>query len=87
MSIRRSADSLKVAMTNVRPVSLSSKRLVKDWLALICADTIRSLRTNWSRMENKAVVQPVSLLQVSVGWRYDHPTEQGANSWRRRRAS
>jgi hypothetical protein len=38
-------------------------------------------------MENKAVVLFVSLLQVSIGWSYDHPTEQGANSWRRKRAS
>jgi hypothetical protein len=51
-----------------------SKRIVKNWLALICAIPIRSLRTKWSRMENKAVVLFVSLLQVSIGWSYDHPT-------------
>src|SRR4051794_32026496 len=33
-----------------------SKRGVKNWLALICTIPIRSLRTKWSRMENKAVV-------------------------------
>jgi hypothetical protein len=31
-----------------------SKRVVKDWLALICAIPIRSLRTKWSRMKNEA---------------------------------
>jgi hypothetical protein len=64
-----------------------SKHVVKNWLGLICADTIRSLRTKWSRMENKAVVQLVSLLLVSIGWRYDRPAEQGANPWQRKRAS
>jgi hypothetical protein len=38
-------------------------------------------------MENKAVVLLVSLLQVRIGWGYDHPTEPGANPWRRKRAS
>ncbi|MCA6113587.1 hypothetical protein J6524_01400 [Bradyrhizobium sp. WSM 1738] len=87
MSIRRSTDSHVVATANVRFVSLSGKRIVKDWLALICTDMIRSLRTKWSRMENKAVVLLVSLLQVRFGWRYDQRAEQGANSWRRKRAS
>src|SRR5437016_12643481 len=32
-----------------------SKRVVKNWLALICAIPIRSLRTKWSRMENKGL--------------------------------
>jgi hypothetical protein len=36
--------------------TLVSKRVVKNWLALICAIPIRSLRTKWSRMVNKAVV-------------------------------
>jgi hypothetical protein len=32
----------------------ANKRLVKNSPALICATPIRSLRTEWSRMENKA---------------------------------
>ena len=32
----------------------ANKRLVKNSPALICADSICSLRTEWSRMENKA---------------------------------
>jgi hypothetical protein len=32
----------------------ANKRLVKNSPALICATPIRSLRTEWNRMENKA---------------------------------
>ena len=45
-----------------RATRARSKRVVKSWLALICAIPIRSLRTKWSRMENKAVVLLFSCL-------------------------
>jgi hypothetical protein len=60
-----SADSQGLATTNVRSFPLSGKRVVKDWPALICADTIRSLRTKWSRMANKAVVRVFLLQEAS----------------------
>ncbi|MCK1639134.1 hypothetical protein IVA95_16370 [Bradyrhizobium sp. 157] len=43
--IRDSADSQGLATANVRSFPLSGKRVVRDWPALICADTIRSFRT------------------------------------------
>ena len=42
------------------------KHIVKNWPALICAIPIRSLRTKWSRMENKAVMLFVSLAPQGI---------------------
>ena len=56
-----------------------SKRVVKNWLALICAIPIRSLRTKWSRIENKAVVLVVSLPRQGIGCGRARPTAQDAN--------
>src|SRR5258705_6857279 len=38
----------------IRAAPARSKHVVKNWLALICTIPNRSLRTKWSRMENKA---------------------------------
>jgi hypothetical protein len=65
----------------IRAAQARSKRLVKNWLALICTIPIRSLRTKWSRMENKAVVLFVSLPRQGIGYDCARPTAQGANSW------
>jgi hypothetical protein len=64
----------------IHATQASSKRVVKNWLALICTIPIRSLRTKWSRMENKAVVLFVSLPRQSIGYNRARPTAQGANS-------
>ncbi|WP_324419821.1 hypothetical protein [Bradyrhizobium sp.] len=52
-----SADSQVLATANVRFVPLSGELVVKDWPAPIFRIPIRSLRTKWSRMANKAVVK------------------------------
>jgi hypothetical protein len=58
----------------MRATQARSKRVVKNWLALICTIPIRSLRTKWSRMENKAVVLFVSLTRQSIGYDCAGPT-------------
>ena len=45
---------LRVFVRAVHARTGANKRLVKNSPALICATPIRSLRTEWSRMENKA---------------------------------
>ena len=65
----------------IHATQAQANALLRNWLALICAIPIRSLRTKWSRMENKAVVPFVSLPRRSIGYGCDRPTAQGANSW------
>src|SRR6266508_2037139 len=49
-----------------------SKWIVKNWPALICVIPIRSLRTKWSRMENKHVASKDRLAGRDLAARAEH---------------